>query len=431
MPDLMPDTAPDTATEPGPKRRAAPKPSLSAQTAGERDDRKSADIAAAQGQTATGSVGLSEYALLGAVLRNDAVRVIGHSVINGFAPATGRLKDPRHAPLATLQGSAHQRKRAAIDPFFTAQAIEGQHHAAIAATTARLLGELRENGRFALDAAASTLATELLAGIIGLDTTSGASGGGSSDRTAMASRLDAIFDNASQPSRLPLRRFSSGIRHRLQVLAFHWNDLLPAIRERRTHPRPDILSLLLSENTPVAAMRSECLAYAAAGIIPTREFTTMAAWHLLESDELRARFLSAKEEGQIALLEEILRVEPVTSTLYREAEGIVPAALSIRLQANVAYALDIRAANVAPEAGTCPFAINPEAKRKSGFVHLSFGDGAHRCPGALVALQAARVFIDGLLRVPGVRLEQEPEISWDAAREGYALRGAIVCCQPG
>lgn len=425
MPDLMPDAAPDTAANSrantGPKRRAASKPASATQ-----DDRKSADIAAAQGQTATGSVGLSEYALARAVLRNDAVRVIGHSVINGSAATTGRLKDPRHAPLATLPVPAHQRKRAAIDPFFSAQAIDGQHHATIAATTARLLGELRENGRFVLDAAASTLATELVASILGLD-----SANGSSDRTAMASRLDAIFDITSQPTRLPLRRFSSGVRHRLRVLAFHWKDLLPAIRERRTHPRPDILSLLLSENTPVAAMRSECLAYAAAGIIPTREFITMAAWHLLESEELRARFLTANEAGQIAILEEILRIEPVTSTLYRVAEGIVPAALSIRLRANVAYALDIRAANVAPEAGACPFAINPEAKRKSGFVHLGFGDGAHRCPGALVALQAARVFIDGLLRVPGVRLEQEPEIGWNAAREGYELRGALVCCQPG
>ena len=431
MPDLMPDAAPDTATEPGPKRRAAPKSPRSAQTAAARDDRKSADIATAQGQTAMGSVSISEYAMVRAVLRNDAVRAIGLSVINGSAAATGRIKDPRHAPLATLHGMAHQRKRATIDPFFTAQAIEDQHRTVIETTTARLLGELRENGQFTLDTAALALAVELVASIIGLDATKSSSGVASPGKTTLASRLDAIFANASLATRLPLRRLPSGIRHRLRVLAFHWKDLLPAIAKRRAHPRLDILSLLLSENTPVAAIRSECLAYAAAGIIPTREFITMAAWHLLESGELRARFLAANEAGQIALLEEILRIEPVTSTLYRVAEGIVPAALSIRLQANVPYALDIRAANVAPEAGSCPFAINPEAKRKSGFVHLGFGDGPHRCPGALVALQAARVFIDGLLRVPGVRLEQEPEISWNAAREGYELRGALVCCEPG
>ena len=54
---------------------------------------------------------------------------------------------------------------------------------------------------------------------------------------------------------------------------------------------------------------------------------------------------------------------------------------------------------------------------------LAFGDGEHRCPGAGVALAEAEVFLDRLLRVPGLRLERVPDISWNPLVTGYELRG--------
>lgn len=54
-------------------------------------------------------------------------------------------------------------------------------------------------------------------------------------------------------------------------------------------------------------------------MITTREFVVVAAWHLFEDDALRERFLDGDEQFQIAVLEEILRLEPVASVLHRRA----------------------------------------------------------------------------------------------------------------
>jgi hypothetical protein len=57
---------------------------------------------------------------------------------------------------------------------------------------------------------------------------------------------------------------------------------------------------------------------------------------------------------------------------------------------------------------------------------ISFGDGPHRCPGAAIALQEAAIFLDRLFRVPGIKLEQAPALTWNPTIAGYELRGAIV-----
>jgi hypothetical protein len=59
---------------------------------------------------------------------------------------------------------------------------------------------------------------------------------------------------------------------------------------------------------------------------------------------------------------------------------------------------------------------------------MSFGDGSHRCPGSQVALHETRIFIDRLLRVPGIELERAPEMHWSAPLMSYELRNAIVAC---
>ena len=37
-----------------------------------------------------------------------------------------------------------------------------------------------------------------------------------------------------------------------------------------------------------------------------------------------------------------------------------------------------------------------------------------------------RIFINALMRVPGIRLEREPDMSWNAGLMSYELRNAIV-----
>src|SRR5690606_25130227 len=131
----------------------------------------------------------------------------------------------------------------------------------------------------------------------------------------------------------------------------------------------------------------------------------MAAWHLLERSDLRARFLESNEEEQIAMLEEILRLEPVASLLHRRASG--------EGKVGALYAIDVRAANTDETVtGPCPHMIDPERARrqKASGSYLSFGDGSHRCPGAQVALHESRLFLDRLLRLPGLRLARAPDM---------------------
>ena len=381
----------------------------------DRDDRKSAAIAATRALPADGASPLGEYTLIRAILRHGELKQAG---MGGEWP----VKDPMHAPVFFLDGPLHKKKRGTIARFFTPRAIADNHRAVMEATTDRLLAELRQNGRFILDDASWALAVEVAAHIVGLTET---------DMDALASRLNAVFANTELYGMPPLRRFFAGLRQKIRVLKFHWKDLRPAIKARRLHPKADIISHLIAEKYPEAVILMECMTYAAAGMATTREFITMVAWHLFEREDLRTRFLGESEEGQLAMLEEILRLEPVATFLYRKVEASVPPAMKGRLEAKTSYALDVRAANLDSAAtGACPYAIDPDRAGKTGETgaYLSFGDGAHRCPGAQVALQETRVFIDRLFRVPGVRLEREPTIGWNDQLMSYELRGALVAC---
>ncbi len=180
---------------------------------------------------------------------------------------------------------------------------------------------------------------------------------------------------------------------------------------------------MVRQNYSTKAMIIECLTYAGAGMVTTREFIVVCAWHLFDNATLRERFLAGDEREQFAILYEILRLEPVAAMLYRrdaEAQDEV-------------FALDIRAANTDEQvAGACPFSLDPDrAKRmKVEPSFMSFGDGHHRCPGAQVALHETRVFLDTLLRVPGIRLARPPEVLWNGMIGSYELRGAVVACDP-
>ena len=56
---------------------------------------------------------------------------------------------------------------------------------------------------------------------------------------------------------------------------------------------------------------------------------------------------------------------------------------------------------------------------------LSFGDGAHRCPGAFIAIQESDVFLQRLLRLP-LDVVSPPQLRWNALIESYEPRGFRV-----
>lgn len=175
----------------------------------------------------------------------------------------------------------------------------------------------------------------------------------------------------------------------------------------------------------------ECITYGAAGMATTREFIAMAAWHLLEHDALRRDYLAGDGGERHRILHEILRLEPVVGRLYRRAVkdlDVEHDATASRIPAGALIALDIRAANAdAAAVGAEPLRLQPERERAPRVQEsaLSFGDGAHRCPGAFIAIAESDAFLTRLLQLP-LRVTGAPRLAWNDLIEGYEVRGLEV-----
>jgi cytochrome P450 len=376
-----------------------------------RDDRKSAALAAERMTVSPDARIVSGLAFARELLRSNVT----------LQAATMAIGNPEFASVFFLDGEPHKRKRQTVVRFFTPKAISTRYRAVMEEATDTLLAPLRARGQGRLDQMSFQLAATVAAEIVGLT---------NSDQAAMARRIRASLIALRVPSMSRWRRPLGRLQATFYGALFLHRDLRPALRARRAQRREDVISHLLDEGYPEEAMIVECLTFAVAGMITTREFIVMAAWHLFGDDALRERFLTAQEADQIAILEEIIRLDPVVNVISRRVTTDAVTA-SGSVTEGETLVIDIRGANV-DEAGVgeCPFALDPERGRrmKTPGSYLSFGDGSHRCPGAQVALNETRVFLDRLLRVPGIRLHREPDMCWSDELKGYELRNAIVTC---
>jgi len=376
-----------------------------------RDDRKSAALAADRMTVSPDARIVSGLAFARELLRSNAT----------LQAATMAIGNPEFASVFFLDGEPHKRKRQTVVRFFTPKAISTRYRAVMEEATDTLLARLRARGQGRLDQMSFQLTATVAAEIVGLT---------NSDQAAMARRIRASLIALRVPSMSRWRRPLGRLQATFYGALFLYRDLRPALRARRAQRREDVISHLLDEGYPEGAMIVECLTFAVAGMITTREFIVMAAWHLFGDDALRGRFLTAQEADQIAILEEIIRLDPVVNVISRRVTtDMVTASGSVTEGERLV--IDIRGANV-DEAGVgeCPYALDPERGRrmKTSGSYLSFGDGSHRCPGAQVALNETRVFLDRLLRVPGIRLHREPDMCWTDELMGYELRNAVVTC---
>lgn len=361
------------------------------------DHRKSAhEMPAERGVSATA------FADVRAVLRDDAARQAGFKA--DLVERFGGLARP---PVLYLHGDAHRRQRAGTARFFAPKVVATRYRAVMEETSDRLVARLEADGAADLDTLSLEMAVTVAADIVGLT---------ESDIAGMSRRLDALFDSANGTGEGRLAELAGFAVSQWRLMQFHARDVRPAIAARRQQPGDDVISHLLAQGYSAREILTECVTYGAAGMVTTREFITMAAWHMLERRDLADDFLAADDARRLAILEEILRLEPVIGRLHRR---IGPRAM----------ALDIRAANMDEQAvGACPTSIDPDRARaaKVGGAGLAFGDGAHRCPGAGVAMHEASVFLARLLAVPGIRLDRAPDVRWNRLAEGYELRGCRV-----
>jgi cytochrome P450 len=255
------------------------------------------------------------------------------------------LDDPEKVPVFFLDGEPHRRKRAEIARFFTPTAIATRYRAVMERTTDALLAGLRAEGRGRLDRISFELAVAVAADIVGLS---------NSARPAMARRIAAALYSGIGRRRSPVTQWVSRVRQSFHSLRFFVRDVKPAIAARRRRRGDDVISHLVDEGYSEKAILIECLTYAAAGMVTTREFIVMAAWHLFERDDLRHRFVTGGEDDQFAILDEILRLEPVASTITRRAAEAT-SSIEGPIAADTLIAIDIRAANLDEAVvGACP-----------------------------------------------------------------------------
>ncbi|MCB2059887.1 MAG: cytochrome P450 [Novosphingobium sp.] len=384
-----------------------------------RDDRKSARLAAENLKPHEGSRVVGTFGAAREILRSPKVRQAG---------ATAEMVDlskPNEISFFFLDGDLHRRRRAAVAGLFAPKTIVTRHHAVMNRTMDAIVAKLQKQGSAPLDELSWQMAVDVAADIVGLTN--------SDSNENLANRVKAVLDSSIERKPGLLNNLIFTIKSVFRVGKFWKHDLLPAIEARRIEPKDDVISYMVKENYSKKGMIMECLSYGGAGMMTTREFIVMCAWHMFEKPELRERFLTGSEEDQFAILEEILRLEPVASLLHRRAEEKVEGAQGGEMAEGEVVCVNLREANT-DEAitGPCPYELDPDRAKRMKVVgpYLSFGDGPHRCPGAQVALHETRIFLDRMFRLPGIRLMSEPEVIWNPQIQGYELRGAVVACDP-
>jgi cytochrome P450 len=337
---------------------------------------------------------------------------------------------PSEVSFFFLHGEEHKKRRASVAGYFTPKAIVNRYHPLMHATMDRVIADFQAKGSAVLDEMTLQLASDVIMEIVGLT---------NSDRQALTRRIKTIMDANDSFDKRRWYRFLHdkllGWYHNLvrarRMLELYKKDILPASKARRGNPRDDVMSYMVQNNYSRKGMLIEVMTYAGAGVSTTREFMVLAAWQLCDHPELKERFLAGTEEEQFAIIEELLRLDPIAGYLYRRPVSDVPDSTEGPIEKGQLLAVNIRGVNSDESVvGECPYEIDPDRAKRQQVVGswLSFGDGPHRCPGSQVALHESRIFLDRLLRVPGFRLAKPPKIGWSMSTQGYELREAIVTC---
>ena len=175
--------------------------------------------------------------------------------------------------------------------------------------------------------------------------------------------------------------------------------LLGVIDEREEDPADDLVSQIVTSQVDGERLsRYEIVEMVMQFLIAGNETTAKlinAAGLRLALDEALADRLRADPELVVPFLEEVLRLEPPSSGLYRTATvdcelgGVaLPAGTNVWL----VYAAGNRDPEHFDDPGTC------RLDRTESTPHLGFGLGPHYCLGAGLARAEARIAVQALLR---------------------------------
>ncbi len=349
-----------------------------------------------------------------AVLRSADTRQAGFN-----AELIMQIPQMTNVPLLYQDGKVHQQQRKATARFFTPKAVSDNYRQVMEQLSDQLIRKLQRKKQVDLSQLSITMAVRVAAQVVGL----------TNSYPGTAQRLEAFFSgNLTEFSWTP-RGIVTLLINQYRTLAFYLLDVVPAIRARKRKPQNDVISHLLNQNYSNTEILTECVTYAAAGMVTTREFISVAAWHLLERPELRQRYLVAPEEERYAILHEILRVEPVVTRLYRKTTAAIELEQEgkpIIIPQDALVTVEIDASNADESiVGELPLAVCPGRSISGDRVPemvMSFGDGVHRCPGAYIAIQESDILLQRLLALDTLRIVSKPSIRWNDLTTGYELR---------
>jgi cytochrome P450 len=354
---------------------------------------------------------VQDFAGARAVLRNTETRQAGFGI-----EQASRLDGKMRMPVLYRDGAEHREHRRQTAKYFTPKRVDTAYRELMDRLAEQQCDILRRRGEVDLSQLSFRLAVAVAAEVIGL-TESGA---------GMATRLDRFFtERGGTPGWRNPRASYRQLRSNLNMALFYWRDVRPAVAARKAERRDDLISHLLDEGCNKAEILGECVTFAAAGMITTREFITVAAWHFFSDDALRLAYVEGSEKERVAILHEILRLEPVVANLFRRTTAEIQVG-EATIPAGALVDIGVAAGNLDTDAvGTDPGAVCPARPLADGVgdAALSFGDGPHRCPGAYIAIQETDIFLTKLFALPGLSMVQEPTVRIRPEISSYELVG--------
>ena len=360
---------------------------------------------------------IRSFDLARTVLRHpEGTRQGGFNAQNFHGPDGPRIRPP----ILYLEGDPHHAQRRAAARFFAPRTVEG-YRGWMQEAADELAATVRSDAWTDVTRLSMQMAVRVASRVIGID---------SATSPAMHRRLDAFFEPDPTGASGPVLRVRAAWRN-LAMLRFYLFDVRPSIRARRRRRRDDLISQLLDDGFSDVDILTECVTYAAAGMVTTRELITVAVWHLLDDPALLARYRAADRAGRVEVLDEVLRLEPVIGHLLRETTA--PVTLDgpdgpVEVPAGAVVDIDVRAVNADPRAAgadgdrLCPARDLPRSVLPT---LLSFGDGHHKCPGAPLATAEAEVLVTALFR-EDLFGAGPPRVRWNAVSAGYDLSGLRV-----
>lgn len=372
-------------------------------------------------QDADGVWHVRGYAEARAVLRSDGTRQAGFQ-----AELLGKMPSYMNDPILFLEGSAHHEQRRQTARFFTPRTTDREYRGIMEETANGLIERFKRDGRIDLSDVTMTMAVRVAGQVVGLT---------DSRRPGMDKRISYFVEQEPVGMNWSLGNLVSFLRMQQALAKFYLLDVRPAIQARREQPREDVITHLIESGYRDSEIMTECITYGTAGMVTTREFISVATWHLLENPPLLERYLIGTEEERYAILHEILRLEPVVGHLFRRTEEdltLESNGRTITIPAGDLIDLHIYAVNAdedvvgAEPLGLCPGRELADMRPRVPEYVMGFGDGHHRCPGAYIAIQESDIFLRRLLSLERLRIEREPELSWNETVKGYELRNFIL-----